>query len=135
MASISHVSRLTISSRTAVNPCGFKATYSEGKLTSDVSYNINLGTKYLQNLIGQFNGSYILALCAYNAGPGKAKEWIDRFGDPRKMKSIHDVVNWIELISYGQTREYVQKVLENLQIYRYILKDDNALKIRGDLFR
>jgi soluble lytic murein transglycosylase len=112
-----------------------KVEYSEAKLTSDVSYNINLGTKYLQNLIGQFNGSYILALCAYNAGPGKAKEWIDRFGDPRKMKSIHDVVNWIELISYGQTREYVQKVLENLQIYRYILKDDNALKIRGDLFR
>jgi soluble lytic murein transglycosylase len=110
-----------------------KIEYSEAKLTSDVSYNINLGTKCLKNLIDQFNGSYILALCAYNAGPGKAHEWIERFGDPRSMKSIHDIVNWIELISYSQTREYVQKVMENLQIYRYILKDERALKIRGDL--
>ena len=112
-----------------------KISYFETKLTSDISYNINLGTKCLKNLIDQFGGSYILALCAYNAGPGKAKEWVERFGDPRKMKSIHEVVNWIEMISYAQTREYVQKVLENLQIYRYILKDENALKIRKDLFR
>jgi soluble lytic murein transglycosylase len=112
-----------------------KIEYSEAKLTSDISFNINIGTKYLKNLIDQFKGSYILALCAYNAGPGKAIEWIERFGDPRNMTSIHDIINWIEMISYSQTREYVQKVMENLQIYRYILKDDRALKIRGDLLR
>ena len=111
-----------------------KVDYSVDRLTNDISYNLQLGTKFLSNLLQQFNGSYILALCAYNAGPGKAQEWIDRFGDPRKMNYIHSIVNWIELISYAQTREYVQKILANLQIYRESLDNHSKAKtLKTDL--
>ena len=112
-----------------------KVPYSKSKLTSDVSYNINLGTKFLQTLLKKFDGSYVLALSAYNAGAKNVEGWINRNGDPREMKSVHDILIWIEMIPFEQTRKYVPKILENLQIYRHLLKDEGAFKIKNDLIK
>ncbi len=92
--------------------------YSKTRL-GEPSYNIRLGAAYLASLLSQFDGSYVLALAGYNAGPGSVQKWIKRFGDPRK-KDV-DVVDWIEMIPYGETRFYVQHVLENLQVYRHLM--------------
>lgn len=83
---------------------------------AEPDYNLRLGTAYLQDLISRFGGSYVLALAAYNAGPGRVNEWVRKYGDPRSA-SI-DAVDWIELIPVYETRNYVQRILENVQIYR-----------------
>ncbi|WP_061934176.1 lytic transglycosylase domain-containing protein [Aureimonas sp. AU22] len=92
-------------------------SYSDTKLQNDVSFNTLLGTQYLGQQISNFDGSYILTFAAYNAGPRRAREWIDRFGDPRR-KSIDEVVDWVELIPFTETRNYVQRVMENYQVYK-----------------
>ncbi|KTQ84442.1 lytic transglycosylase [Aureimonas ureilytica] len=91
--------------------------YSDTRLLNDTSYNALLGSQYLGQQISNFSGSYILTFAAYNAGPRRAKEWIDRFGDPRGQ-SIDKVVDWIELIPFTETRNYVQRVMENYQVYK-----------------
>ena len=91
--------------------------YSADKLTSDAGYNATLGAHYLGEQIDAFGGSYILTFVAYNAGPKRVPEWIARYGDPRG-KSIDDVVDWIESIPFSETRGYVQRVMENYQIYK-----------------
>lgn len=92
-------------------------TYSDAKLTQDAGYNATLGAHYLGEQIDAFGGSYILTFIAYNAGPNKVPEWISRYGDPRG-KSIDDVVDWIERIPFPETRNYVQRVMENYQVYK-----------------
>ncbi|MDL2400008.1 lytic transglycosylase domain-containing protein [Rhizobium mayense] len=91
--------------------------YSADKLTQDAGYNATLGSHYLGEQIDAFGGSYILTFIAYNAGPNKVPEWINRYGDPRG-KSIDDVVDWIERIPFPETRNYVQRVMENYQVYK-----------------
>jgi soluble lytic murein transglycosylase len=90
--------------------------YSVGQLTADGAYNIRLGRTYLEGLLEDFGGSYALAIAGYNAGPGRVRQWLRDYGDPRG----HDVsmVDWIETIPFTETRIYVQRVLENLQVYR-----------------
>jgi soluble lytic murein transglycosylase len=90
--------------------------YSVGQLTADGAYNIQLGRTYLEGLLDDFGGSYALAIAGYNAGPGRIRQWLHDYGDPRG----HDVsmVDWIETIPFTETRIYVQRVLENLQVYR-----------------
>jgi soluble lytic murein transglycosylase len=95
--------------------------HSDHKLLNDPHYNIQLGQTYLGRLIDEFDGSYVLALAAYNAGPARARQWMRDNGDPRR--SNVDVIDWIELISFEETRNYVQRVLENLQVYRHVLGD------------
>ncbi|MCB1475479.1 MAG: lytic transglycosylase domain-containing protein [Rhodobiaceae bacterium] len=108
-------------------------SYSKDKLY-DPTYNAQLGAAYLSEGVARYNGSYILAIAAYNAGRGRADEWIERFGDPRSPKV--DPIDWIERIPFTETREYVQKVLENLQFYRAILPGvDGTLSIANDLQR
>jgi soluble lytic murein transglycosylase len=92
-------------------------SYSLARLTSDPGYNATLGARFLGDQIANFNGSYILTFVAYNAGPRRAREWIERFGDPRG-KSIDEVVDWVERIPFTETRNYVQRVMENYQIYK-----------------
>ncbi len=87
----------------------------------DPSYNITIGSKFLEHMIDEWDGSYVLAIAAYNAGPGNVNKWIKKNGDPRKMKTTEQIIDWIELIPFYETRNYVQRVLENIQIYRYIL--------------
>jgi soluble lytic murein transglycosylase len=79
-------------------------------------YNLKLGQAYLRDMIAEFGGSYVLALAAYNAGPKRAREWLKAHGDPRA--GIDQAVDWIEMIPFEETRNYVQRVLENLQVYR-----------------
>ncbi|HUZ74858.1 MAG TPA: lytic transglycosylase domain-containing protein [Stellaceae bacterium] len=108
--------------------------YSTARLTHDARYNLTLGSEYLSGLLGDFAGSYVLAVAAYNAGPARVREWIADFGDPRK-KGV-DVVDWIEAIPVSETRNYVQRVLENLQVYRFRLGDRRlAFSLPSDLKR
>jgi soluble lytic murein transglycosylase len=88
-------------------------------LTDDPQYNLRLGRGFLDDLVDDYNGSYILAVAAYNAGPSRARQWINDFGDPRS--SSVDAVEWIESIPFSETRNYVQRVLENTQVYRHRL--------------
>lgn len=93
-----------------------KVRYSLRRLTDSPSYNIRLGRAYLARLLSRFDGSYVLAIAAYNAGPGAAKRWVRENGDPREADV--DVIDWIESIPYRETRNYVQRVMENIQVYR-----------------
>jgi soluble lytic murein transglycosylase len=90
--------------------------FSLARLSTDGTYNLTLGRSYLENLIDDFGGSYALAIAAYNAGPGRVRQWLHDFGDPRGPDI--GMVDWIEMIPFNETRTYVQRVLENLQIYR-----------------
>ncbi len=111
-----------------------KVKYSKKRLTSDPDYNMTLGRAYLAEMLGEFGGSYVLAVAAYNAGPTRVKEWIARNGDPRSAGV--DVIDWIEMIPIYETRNYVQRVLENLQVYRHRLgKTQVALRLEQDLGR
>ena len=97
-----------------------KLPYSKNRLRTDPNYNIKLGSFYLAGLLEQYEGSYPFSLAAYNAGPKRVKYWKKINGDPQKGEI--DYVNWIELIKFKETRNYVQRVLENINMYRYIIK-------------
>ena len=99
--------------------------YNKRKLITDRHYNVKLGSHYIQMLIDQFNGSELLAIASYNAGPIPPKRWIKEFYDPRQQKDLDKIVDWIELITYSQTRDYVQRVMENLIVYKYIMSRQN----------
>jgi soluble lytic murein transglycosylase len=108
--------------------------FSENRLLNDPRYNIILGRHYLEGLLADFSGSYVLAIAAYNAGPSRVHQWIRDYGDPRAKNT--DVVDWVESIPLGETRNYVQRVLENLQMYRLRLGDRGlAFSLASDLKR
>jgi soluble lytic murein transglycosylase len=89
-------------------------SYDMSALTSDTDYNITLGSTYFQRVYNQF-GSYPLAVAAYNAGPGNVNKWLAANGDPRQGTA--DIIDWIEAIPLYETRNYVQRVLENAVVY------------------
>lgn len=90
--------------------------YSASRLVNDPFYNASLGTAYLARMLDRYDGSYLLATAAYNAGPGRVDQWIEEQGDPRSSGA--DPVAWIEEIPFTETRNYVMRVLEALQVYR-----------------
>ena len=96
-----------------------KLPYSRSRLTTDPEYNINLGSHYIAGLILEYDGAYPFAIAAYNAGPKRVRYWKKINKNPQKNQI--DYVNWIELIKFKETRNYVQRVLENYNVYRYIL--------------
>ena len=96
-----------------------KLPYSKTKLKTEPNYNIKLGSYYMAGLLEMYEGSYPFSLAAYNAGPKRVKYWRKINGDPQKG-SI-DYVNWIELIKFKETRNYVQRVLENVNVYKFII--------------
>jgi soluble lytic murein transglycosylase len=110
----------------------FNVSFDQRRLRADVAYNAQLGTAEIGNDIATWRGSYVLALVAYNAGPRRAREWIAQYGDPRDPKI--DPVDWIERIPISETRNYVQRVIENMQVYRARL-GNNRLLIEADLRR
>ncbi len=89
-------------------------SYNPSSLTTDTSYNVQLGSSYFQRIFGIY-GSYPLAVAAYNAGPGNVNKWLAANGDPRSGGV--DWVDWVEAIPYLETKNYVQRVLENAVVY------------------
>jgi soluble lytic murein transglycosylase len=99
-----------------------KLPYSISRLTADPEYNIKLGSYYFNSLMDDYNGIYPFAIAAYNAGPNRVKTWRKINGDPSKGQLSY--VNWIELIRFKETRNYVQRVLENINVYKYMLSKE-----------
>jgi soluble lytic murein transglycosylase len=98
-------------------------------LTVDAGYNMRLGTAYLAEVLNRFDGSLPLAAAAYNAGPHRVAQWLDDNGDPRTGPI--DMVDWIELIPFGETRNYVQRVMENVAVYRAEANDSAPILAAG----
>ncbi len=108
--------------------------YSSSGLTQDPVYNMELGMTELSHELAAWGGSYVLAAAAYNAGPGNVRKWIALYGDPRDARI--DPLDWIEQIPFSETRNYVQRVLENVEVYRNRLAGrDQPLQILTDLYR
>jgi soluble lytic murein transglycosylase len=108
--------------------------YQRAALTTDGAYNMTLGAAHLGDLVDSFGGSYVLAIASYNAGSHRAREWIADYGDPRS--SSVDVVDWVELIPFAETRNYVQRVTENLQVYRHRIEGrPTPIRLQQDLER
>ncbi len=108
--------------------------YSRARLTEDWQYNARLGQSYLAEQIVTFGGSYVMAAAAYNAGPYRVDQWIGAYGDPR-LPGV-DMIDWIEAIPFGETRNYVQRVMESLFVYRSRLSGAaGAMTIEQDLAR
>lgn len=107
--------------------------FRQSWLTDDPQYNLRLGRGFLDDLVDDFGGSYILAAAAYNAGPSRARQWIRDFGDPRAGA---DPIDWIESIPFSETRNYVQRVLENTVVYRHRLTGQPVeIKLSEDIRR
>jgi peptidoglycan lytic transglycosylase len=111
----------------------FNVAFDQRRLLDDPAYNAEIGTAELGEAINEFRGSYILAFAAYNAGQHRVKEWIEQYGDPRNPKI--DPVDWIERIPFSETRNYVQRVIENMQVYRARMSNNSRLLIEADLRR
>ena len=109
----------------------FKVTYNRDRLLKDPVYNMQMGAAELSNLFGGYNGSYILTFAGYNAGRGRVKQWIAAYGDPRDPSV--DPVDWVERIPISETRNYVARIMENLQVYRARFGGGTKLVIEADI--
>ncbi|MFD1701865.1 transglycosylase SLT domain-containing protein [Methylopila henanensis] len=107
--------------------------FNAERLTTDAAFNAQLGAAHLGELARDFRGSYVMVFAAYNAGSSRVIEWVRRYGDPRKPDT--DPVDWVERIPFTETRNYVQRVLENTQVYRTRLNGRTALLIERDMAR
>ncbi len=105
----------------------------DDRLTEDPDYNILLGTTFIREMIDSYGGSYLLAVAAYNAGSGRVDGWLAKFGDPRAPGA--DPLDWMESIPIAETRNYVQRVLEALQVYRARLGQGGGHSLRQDIAR
>ncbi len=109
----------------------FGVDFNLDRLLSDASYNAKIGAAHLGELMEDWKGSLILTFASYNAGGGNVKKWIDAYGDPRSPQV--DPIDWVERIPFSETRNYVQRVMENLQVYRSRLGERSAVLIESDL--
>lgn len=111
----------------------YGAAFDLNRLKTDPVYNATLGAAELGGLIDDYRGSYIMTFAAYNAGRGSVRKWVERYGDPRDPKV--DAVDWVEQIPFSETRNYVQRIMENLQVYRARFGGGSRLQIEADLHR
>ncbi len=110
----------------------FGVAWNQQRMLTDPAYNAQLGAAELGDLARDYDGNYVLTFAAYNAGRGRVREWIERYGDPRR--SDVDPIDWVERIPFSETRNYVQRVMENMQVYRARLGHNGArLTIEADL--
>ena len=109
----------------------FNVTFNAARLLSDPAYNAQMGAAEIADLVRGYDENYVLAFAAYNAGRGRVKEWLGRFGDPRNPDV--DPVDWVERIPFSETRNYVQRVMENMQVYRARFASSARLQIEADL--
>ena len=122
---------ITPTARSTAKAAG--VAFEESRLLSDASFNAQLGARHLGDLLKDNGGSYILTFAAYNAGPRRVKEWIAAYGDPRTPNV--DPIDWIERIPFTETRNYVQRVSENLTIYRARFNESAVSLSDSDLKR
>jgi len=108
-------------------------SFDLNRMKTDPVYNAQLGAAELGGLLEDYRGSYIMTFAAYNAGRGSVRKWVERYGDPRDPNV--DAVDWVELIPFAETRNYVQRVMENLQVYRARFGGGSRLQIEADLRR
>ena len=107
-------------------------SFDRARLTSDPAYNAALGSEYLKQLLEEFGPSIALIASGYNAGPGRPRAWVEQFGDPRRDDV--DVVDWVEMIPFSETRTYVMRVAESVVIYRAKLKGEaGPIDLTGEL--
>jgi soluble lytic murein transglycosylase len=111
----------------------FGCKFDVKRLKNDIPYNLQLGAAELAGVLQDYRGNFMLTFAAYNAGRGRVSEWIARFGDPRDPSV--DPVDWVERIPFMETRNYVQRVMENMQVYRTRFGSNTALTIDADLRR
>jgi soluble lytic murein transglycosylase len=111
----------------------FGVKYDWHRMVTDAIYNSQMGAAELSGLLQDYRGSYILTFAGYNAGRGRVREWIERFGDPRDPRV--DPIDWVERIPFSETRNYVQRVMENFQVYRVRFGHGPRLTIEADLRR
>jgi soluble lytic murein transglycosylase len=109
----------------------FGIAFTPAKLTTDPAYNATLGAAHLGELTSNYDGSYILTFVAYNAGPGRVRQWVQAYGDPRDPRV--DPIDWVERIPFTETRNYVQRVMENVRVYRSRLGTRSNQSIEADL--
>jgi soluble lytic murein transglycosylase len=111
----------------------YKIKCKHDKLLTDDAYNTMIASAYVADRLDEWQGSYVLGLPSYNAGPGRTREWVKEFGDPREANV--DPIDWIERIPFEETRNYVAKVLSNIQVYRARLGEPDPLRLQDDLYR
>jgi soluble lytic murein transglycosylase len=105
----------------------FSVTYDWDRLVSDPIYNTQMGAAEMAALLQQYRGSYIMSFAGYNAGRGRVQKWVAQYGDPRDANV--DAVDWVERIPFAETRNYVQRVMENLHVYRVRFGESTAATI------
>jgi soluble lytic murein transglycosylase len=111
----------------------FNATFDQKRLLTDMTYNVQFGAAELGDLLKDYRGSYIMTFAGYNAGRGRVRDWVAKYGDPRDPKV--DPIDWVERIPFSETRNYVQRVMENMQVYRIRFGGSPRLAIEADLKR
>jgi soluble lytic murein transglycosylase len=111
----------------------FNVPFDQRRLLADVAYNVQLGAAELGDDLNTYRGSYILAFAGYNAGQHRVSEWLEQYGDPRDRNI--DPIDWIERIPFSETRNYVERIIENMQVYRARLENNPKLLIEADLRR
>jgi soluble lytic murein transglycosylase len=109
----------------------FGVSYDWDRMVSDPVYNTQMGAAELSALLSEYRGCHIMTFAGYNAGRGRVRDWIKAYGDPRDPKV--DPVDWVERIPLSETRNYVQRVMENLLVYRARFDDAGAaMAAKGD---
>src|SRR6185503_19596145 len=103
----------------------FKVGYDWDRMVSDPVYNTQMGAAELSALVSEYKGSEIMIFAGYNAGRGRVRDWVKAYGDPRDPNV--DPVDWVERIPFSETRNYVQRVMENMQVYRMRFEDNAAV--------
>jgi soluble lytic murein transglycosylase len=111
----------------------FNATFDQTRLLTDMTYNVQFGAAELGDLLKDYRGSFIMTFAGYNAGRGRVRDWVAKYGDPRDPKV--DPIDWVERIPFSETRNYVQRVMENMQVYRVRFGGSPRLAIEADLKR
>ncbi len=111
----------------------YKVAYNRDRLLSDPVYNMQMGAAELSMLLDTYNGNYLLTFAGYNAGRGRVRQWVAAYGDPRDPHV--DPIDWVERIPFAETRNYVQRIMENLQVYRARFGGGSKLVIEADLKR
>lgn len=111
----------------------FKAPFNKARLLTDAVYNMQMGAAELSMLLSTYDGSYLMTFAGYNAGRGRVRQWVAAYGDPRDPNV--DPVDWCERIPLSETRNYVQRIMENMQVYRARFGGGNKLVIEADLRR